>query len=139
MKCMKCGREMETEQVFCDDCLLEMEKYPVNPGTAVHLPLRKDIPVSRKSPSRRRTVSPEEQIQRLKKRVWFLSGTLVVTLMLLLAMIYPTVNFFLRNYHLRPGQNYTTITPSTTVPSTTAATEIAETTETYDPFEGMAE
>lgn len=131
MNCMKCGREMETEQAFCEDCLLEMEKYPVKAGTHVQLPMRKASPAARKNTPRRRNVSPEEQIQKLKKRIWFLSGALVVTILLLAAMIYPTVNFFLRNYHLRPGQNYTAITPSTTV--TTIPTE------TIDPFEGMAE
>lgn len=109
MNCMKCGREMETEQAFCEDCLLEMDKYPVNPGTAVQLPLRKETHTIRKNQNRRRSVSPEEQISRLKKRIWFLTGALAVTVILLLAMIYPTVNYFLRNYYLRPGQNYTTI------------------------------
>ena len=29
MNCMKCGRETQNEQVFCQDCLQEMEKYIV--------------------------------------------------------------------------------------------------------------
>lgn len=123
MKCMKCGREQESEQVFCDDCLLEMEKYPVSSNATIHLPLRKEVSSARKMQTRRRTVSPEEQIRTLKKRLWLLTGVLVVTLALLLAMIYPTVNYFIRHYHLRPGQNYNTIT----------------TVETTDPFEGFAE
>lgn len=123
MKCMKCGREQESEQVFCEDCLLEMEKYPVNPNATVHLPLRRDPPSTRKMQVRRRTVSPDEQVRTLKRRLWLLTGILVVTLALVLAMIYPTVNYFVRHYHLRPGQNYNTIT-------------IVETT---DPFEGFAE
>lgn len=130
MYCMKCGREMESEQAFCENCLLEMEKYPVKPGTAVHLPIHRNVPQARKN-QKRRTVSPEEQIARLKKRIWFLCGILVVTLALLAAMIYPTVTFFIRNYHLRPGQNYRTETPSTTV--------VTDPAETTDPYEGMAE
>ena len=129
MYCMKCGREMEAEQAFCEDCLLGMEKYPVKPGTAVQLPVRKTASQARKV-QKRRTISPEEQIARLKKRIWFLCGILVVTLALLAAMIYPTVTFFIRNYNLRPGQNYHTETSTTTV--TTPV-------ETTDPFEGMAE
>lgn len=120
MKCMKCGREQETEQVFCDDCLLEMKKYPISPNATVQLPLRREAPPVRKNQSRRRTVSPEEQVKTLKKRLWFLTGILVVTLALLISMIYPTVNYFLRNYHLRPGQNYNTIT---TVETTEALAE----------------
>ena len=41
-------------------------------------------------------------------------------------MVYPTVNYFIRHYHLRPGQNYNTVVNTT--PS-----------ETTDPFEGLAE
>lgn len=130
MKCLKCGRELDTEQVFCDDCLLEMEKYPVNANATVHLPLRRETP-PRKSQPRRRTIPLEEQMKVLKKRLWFLTGILVVVLALLIAMIHPTVSYFIRNYHLRPGQNYSTIAPKATVPT--------ETTETVDPFEGMAE
>lgn len=122
MKCMKCGREQESDQIFCDDCLLEMKKYPVSPNATVQLPNRKSVATSRKVQSRRRSISPEEQIKLLKKRIWFLTGILLVTLALAAAMIYPTVNFFLRSYHLRPGQNYSTITP-TTVP--TEVTEAA--------------
>lgn len=122
MKCLKCGREQETEQVFCQNCLLEMEKYPVNPNATVHLPLRKESS-SRKLQPRRHILSPEVQIRILKKRLWLLTGILVVILALLLAMVYPTVNYFTRHYHLRPGQNYNTVT----------------TVETTNPTEGFAE
>lgn len=127
MKCLKCGRELETEQVFCDDCLLEMDKYPIAPNSVVQLPMRQPAQVVRKT-IHRRTLSPEEQIHILKKRIWLLSGILIVTLALMLAMAYPAVNFFIRKYHLRPGQNYTAIV------ATTEAT-----TETTDPYEGLAE
>jgi len=127
MRCLKCGREQENEQVFCDACLLEMGKYPVAPNATVHLPIRRTTPAPRKAPTRRRTVSPEEQLRILEKRLRFLTGILLVTLALLVAMIYPTGNYFIRNYHLRPGQNYNTIV-TTTAP-----------TETTDPFEGLAE
>lgn len=131
MKCMKCGRELESDQVFCTDCLLEMEKYPVSPNATVQFPLRREASHPRKAQIRRPRLSPEEQIRMLKRRLWFLSGILLVTLVLLIAMIQPTVRYFTRNYHLAPGQNYSTITPTTTAPT--------EITETVDPFEGMAE
>ena len=114
MKCMKCGREMEAEQAFCPDCLLEMKKYPVRPDIHVHIPVRPKVQATRKQAFRRRNFSPEEQIRRLKKRVLILSGILAVTVALLCAMIYPTVNYFIRHYHLRPGQNYTTVTTAET-------------------------
>lgn len=115
MKCMKCGREMESEQSFCTDCLLEMKKYPVKPDAHVHLPVRSQTAAARKQTIRRRNLSPEEQIRKLKKRVLILSGMLIVTLGLLCAMVYPTVNYFIRNYHLRPGQNYNTVITAETV------------------------
>ena len=118
MNCMKCGREVESEQVFCEECLLEMKKYPVKPGTAVQLPIRRESSPARKTQPRRRTVSLEEQVRILKKRLWVLTGVLTVTIVLLLALIYPAVNFFIRNYHLRPGQNYTAIV-STDAPADT--------------------
>lgn len=120
MNCMKCGREMETDQAFCEDCLLDMKKYPVASGTAVHLPLPRKSAVPKKTQTKRRSISPEEQIKILKKRIWVLSGVLTVTILLVLALIYPAANYFLRSYYLRPGQNYTTIV------STEAPVEITE-------------
>lgn len=67
MYCMKCGRDTTGDHVFCNSCLEKMEHYPVKPGTAVHLPHRKDT--SGKKPARKRTVSPEEQIAGLKKNL----------------------------------------------------------------------
>ncbi len=109
MTCMKCGRELETEQSFCEDCLLEMKRYPVSPSAVVNLPLRRQDPAPRKVP-KRRSISPEEQVKLLKKRIWVLIGVLAVTAALLLAAVYPTFLFFQRSYYLRPGQNYTAIT-----------------------------
>lgn len=137
MYCMKCGREMDSEQAFCEDCLLDMEKYPVKPGTAVHLPIRKNIPATRK-PAKRRAVSPEEQVARLKKRIWFLTGALMITVLLLLCMVQPTMEYFVRNYHLRPGQNYQTAAPSTAAPTETEETTLPPDT-TEDPWAGFAD
>ncbi len=110
MNCMKCGREVEDEQVFCGDCLVDMEKYPVAPGTVVKLPSRKAPPASRKQTPRRRKLTLSEQVPILKKRIRRLTIALVVTVLLFLATLYPAVKFFLRHYDLRPGQNYTAVT-----------------------------
>ena len=111
MSCLKCGRDIEEGQVFCTGCREVMEKYPVKPGIAIQLPLRKDAPVPKKSvPKRRQSIAPDEQIRRLKKRVRLLLSLLLITLILLAATIYPTVEYFLGNRLLLPGQNYTTIT-----------------------------
>ncbi len=79
VNCLKCGREIEEGQVFCNDCLVQMAKYPVKPGTAVQLPSRGSAAVSKKVHSRRRTkAAPEEQLKALKKRIRILSALLSV-------------------------------------------------------------
>ena len=66
MYCMKCGKEIKENQVFCEACLVTMGKYPVKPGTVVRLPQRKSAPAAKKSNSRRRTqIPPEEQVKNL--------------------------------------------------------------------------
>ena len=44
MSCMRCGKETKEDQAFCDECLEEMEQYPIKPGTPIQLPLREDKP-----------------------------------------------------------------------------------------------
>ena len=81
MNCLKCGREIEEGQVFCNDCLVQMAKYPVKPGTAVQLPSRGSAAVSKKVHSRRRTkAAPEEQLKALKKLppIVFIAASAVV-------------------------------------------------------------
>lgn len=118
MNCIKCGREVPEDQVFCDSCREMMQKYPVKPGTAVQLPQRKDSPAAKKAAGRRRPPNtPEEQILRLKKRVRRVFLLWLFTLLLLAATVYPAVEYFLgKSFHL-PGQNYSTITE--TRPQTT--------------------
>ena len=36
-QCLKCGKKTEDSAVFCNECLAVMEKYPVKPGTVVHI------------------------------------------------------------------------------------------------------
>ena len=62
MNCLKCGRETSSEQCFCQDCLLDMEKYPVKPGTVIQLPKRREGSASRKN-TKRRSVSLEDQVK----------------------------------------------------------------------------
>ena len=119
MNCMKCGRETTSEQVFCEECLLDMEKHPVKPGTVVVLPKRRDYTAVKKPP-KKRTVPLEDQIRLLKKRIRILSFTLLLVLAGLIAMIYPTVQY-LKEDHFKIGQNYNSVS-STTVP-----TEVLET------------
>lgn len=115
MKCMKCGRETTAEQVFCQECLLDMQKYPVKPGTAVMLPKRRDSSVPRKAP-KRRTPNTEDQLRMLRKRVHLLTALLLLALVLIVCLAIPTVEYLRRN-RVRPGQNYSSIV------STSASTD----------------
>ena len=121
MNCLKCGRETVSEQVFCEDCLRGMEKYPVKPGTAVKLPERRE-PSSFRRPVKRRTVPLEEQVKILKDRVFRLFIVLLLSFGVIFLMIPSVVSHLFENRH-KLGQNYNVVI-TTTAPS--ESTEAAE-------------
>lgn len=107
MNCMKCGRESGPEQVFCADCLAEMEKYPVKPGTVVMLPPQPKQTQMRRQPRRRATLSPEEQVKFLKKQVRLLVGLLALALAMLIAVSsFALWRMDEEDVDILPGQNY---------------------------------
>lgn len=110
MNCMRCGREIDDKQVFCEDCLLDMEKYPVKPGTTVQLPRRKDSYNQKKAHSRRKTkLPPEEQVKLLRKRLHVMAAIIVVLLVLVALLGWQTAEHLTEDDHLLPGQNYSAI------------------------------
>lgn len=64
MYCLKCGNETLDEKIFCEDCLLLAQRYPIKPGTPIQLP-RHDQ--QKKNLSQKRTIGPEEQVEALRK------------------------------------------------------------------------
>ena len=78
MSCIKCGVNVPENQVFCDACLADMEKYPVKPDITVTIPQRKEIPVSKKKSRRQRILPPEEQLRRVKSKLRLAHLTLAV-------------------------------------------------------------
>ena len=104
-KCLKCGRPCQSDQVFCPECLAEMEKYPVKPGVVVLLP-----PKEQPKPPRRRqhTVNPmEEQLNALKKQVVALR--ILVALLLAAAGVLGWMaasDYLAEEQIVLPGQNY---------------------------------
>ena len=118
MNCMKCGRETVGDQVFCNECLADMEKYPVRPGTLVHLPHRREEPVQKKPASRRKAPpSPEEQVKSLKNRLRKLRLTVLILVLLLGVLVYFTVRHILnQEVSFLPGQNYSSMTTDENVP-----------------------
>ena len=117
MNCMKCGRETAAEQVFCEDCLMEMAKHPVKPGTVVFLPRRTESYYAPRKVSKRKTLSLEDQVKALKKRVKVLILLLLICMGLIIAMAFPTMHY-LTDDHLKKGQNYNTVI-YTTAPAET--------------------
>ena len=114
MNCIKCGREIEDDTVFCGSCLEDMKKYPVKPGIAIQLPGKKDAPIPKKiHVKRKQPPTPEEQILKLKKRLRRMTVLWLITALLLAAAIYPTVEYLTGRTILLPGQNYSTITDTT--------------------------
>ena len=81
MYCIKCGRDAQEGQVFCENCLQIMDQHPIKPGTVVNLPRR--APASSPKKARKRTIPPEEQIAALKKRSRKLTLWLVIMVLLL--------------------------------------------------------
>ena len=110
MNCMKCGREVGEGQVFCTDCLKDMEKYPVRPGTAVHLPKRPAYSPIRRAVPKRKSIPPEEMVKRQRKTIRRLSWALVLTSLLAALMAYPAFQHLRKNDDFLIGQNYSVIT-----------------------------
>ena len=80
--CMRCGRELKEGQAFCNSCQELMERYPVAPGIAIHIPKRTPpSPVKKKVAHKRRDLKPEEQIARLRSTVRWLYLLLVVAVL----------------------------------------------------------
>jgi len=109
MHCMKCGREIEEGQVFCIDCLHKMAQYPVKPGTVVQLPVRREQNMMRRVMPRRKMVTPEDQIRKLRKTLRVMIAVWAVTFLLLCASLYPAISYILQEEHFLPGQNYSLI------------------------------
>lgn len=106
MKCMRCSKDTQNDQVFCPDCLAVMEQYPVSANVTVRLPRRPDPQFVRKPP-RRRMPSEEEQIRNLKRKVKVLRWLLAAALAVIIALSIPTVIHLMEDGDgLLPGQNY---------------------------------
>lgn len=109
MQCMKCGREIEGAQVFCDACLENMAQAPVKPGTPVTIPTRP--PKIRKLPTPPQ-IKPEEQILKLRRTVHRLRITIAVLVSLLvLTGGILSYQIFQNDEGPAIGQNYSTVAP----------------------------
>ncbi len=110
MGCLKCGRDTQEGQVFCENCLEIMQWYPVKPGTAVQLPRRQES--SPRRVTKRRTPSLEDQIKSLRRTIRVLILVVILLLVLVGLMAMPVYEHVMED-HFLPGQNYSTIIPTT--------------------------
>lgn len=131
MACLKCGKEVSAGQVFCDECLLDMDKYPVKPGTPVLLPNRPAAPVVHKHRLHKRQRKPEEQVSVLKNWLTFLcvfccalAAALTLSVMLNLQLMGN------KNINILPGQNYNSSEAANTSPVSTTGPAAADPTGT---------
>ena len=110
MNCMKCGREISDDQVFCSKCLELMDQHPINADVVVKLPLRIDTPTKKYSP-RKKLLTTEEQISRLNRKNRWLTAAICVLLVLVIILTYISLDFF-RQLDVQRflGQNYSTAT-----------------------------
>lgn len=83
MNCIRCGKETEENQVFCKECLQDMERHPVSAGTPIQLPNRENRGPTKRSSFRVAASKWENQIFRLKYTiVW-----LIILIILLAAAL----------------------------------------------------
>ena len=81
MACIKCGRKVKDQQVFCEDCLADAEGYPVDPATPIQLPAHAPILSQKKKGSKKAARTPEAQLKRLRSSFRWLFFALVAVLL----------------------------------------------------------
>jgi len=107
MECLRCGRKTEEGDVFCTECLADMRRYPVKPGTVVQLPPKNSDFQPVKPPARRKP-TPDETIRKLKKRLR--RQRLLLALVVLVFVVLAALTWFFPKKEIEqylPGQNYT--------------------------------
>lgn len=79
MSCMRCGKATEESELFCAECLADMERHPVKPGTPIQLPVRDNNP------------NPKRTRFRLAESKWtdkiFLLKYIIVCLVVLVVLL----------------------------------------------------
>ena len=86
MSCMNCNRETTGTNVFCEQCQLEMEGYPIPKGTPVIIPTAPS-PVAPKKQISYMHASAEEQLTISQRTVRRLTRSLVFTSLLLILAV----------------------------------------------------
>lgn len=109
MNCMKCGREIGEEQVFCPDCLAVMERYPVKASATVVLPVRREPAAVKRVLPRHKTLTPEEQLRKLRRNLRVAVIGWCIAFLLFCAALYPAALYLMGQDNFGLGQNYSVI------------------------------
>ena len=110
MNCMKCGREIDAEQVFCDTCLEDMARHPVRPGTVVLLPNHGKQPPKKAVPKKKAPPTVEEQLASAKRNIKFLRVTALILVLLAGILAYITSRVVTQlDIQRLLGSNYNTV------------------------------
>lgn len=83
MSCMRCGKETEVHQVFCTECLADMERHPVKPDTPIQLPHRENRNTTKRASFKLAASKWQDKIFRLKYTIFWL----IVIIVLLIAAL----------------------------------------------------
>lgn len=83
MSCMRCGKETDESQVFCAECLADMERHPVKSGTPIQLPHRPNRAAVKRASFQLAASKWQDRIFRLK----YIMFWLIVLIVLLTAAL----------------------------------------------------
>lgn len=109
-QCLKCGKKTEEHSVFCSECLAVMERYPVKPGTVVHLPRRQTFP-EYQAKTYFEDSNPAAQLTHLQKMIRWLTAIVAALSILLVITAVLLIHTLDKDQPLPViGRNYTTST-----------------------------
>ncbi len=106
--CIKCGKELVGNRVFCDECQEVMKQYPVPAGTPLVIQPRRE---SKKTAAKKKVLSAEEQAAGLRKLLrWMALGmvALMVTLCVVVGLLLKEWSEPNPEVTETKGQNYST-------------------------------
>lgn len=104
MPCIKCGKDTVDKNVFCPECLEQMEAYPVKPGTPVLIP--QHSPTRRYQTRKLRAPEPEEIIRRQKRVIRLLTVCVCVLLVAWAITTAMVIHSMLQEESVPIGQNF---------------------------------
>ena len=136
MGCLKCGKDTQSNHVFCPECLAIMEQHPVKPDAVVMIPQREPVQPERKS--KRKKADPKKRSRRIRFVVRGLFGMVLILFLLvciLAAMLFSAqeeLSALKETTEPTTVETTETVSRETTVPETTPETTVTATVATTE-------